>query len=100
MTWILIIVLQGWGAGIGSTGNAVHSVEFSDEAAANARADEAIAALAQFKIDGGKAITFNKERADDAEIERGGVKRGMVGSAVSYPGNAFRPAVTSGALMT
>ncbi len=30
-TWIMIILLHGWGAGIGSTGNAVSTVEFKTE---------------------------------------------------------------------
>ena len=29
--WILVIVLHGWGAGVGSTGNAVTTQEFSSQ---------------------------------------------------------------------
>lgn len=29
--WILIIIVQGWQAGVGSTGNAVYAAEFSTE---------------------------------------------------------------------
>ena len=29
--WVLIIVLHGWGAGIGSTGNAVSMTEFTSK---------------------------------------------------------------------
>lgn len=31
MTWILIIILHGWGVGIGSKGNAVNFAEFSSQ---------------------------------------------------------------------
>lgn len=32
MKWILIIMLHGWGSGVGSDGNVVTSVEFTTKA--------------------------------------------------------------------
>lgn len=37
--WILIILLHGWGQGMGSNGNAVASVEFSSQQTCAAAAD-------------------------------------------------------------
>lgn len=38
--WILIIILQGWGAGTGSTGNTATAVEFASKDKCDAAANE------------------------------------------------------------
>lgn len=30
--WVLIVIIMGWGAGVGSTGNAIAMAEFTSEA--------------------------------------------------------------------
>lgn len=37
--WILVVVMQGWGAGEGSAGNAVSMAEFSSEQTCSAASD-------------------------------------------------------------
>jgi hypothetical protein len=42
MKWILIIVLHGWGSGVGSTGNAIATADFTTEEKCQLAAEKAI----------------------------------------------------------